>query len=103
MKWTFDTAFLPAFVRISVEGKATVEDSRALWNELIALEEWKPGISILVDNRDLEPLGSSASEIVREVSDLFIGTRDEIGAGCIAVVRREPELYSYSRQFEYSI
>ena len=103
MKWTFDHAGLPAYVRVSVDGNATAEDSRALWQELIALPEWKPGTSVLIDNRSLEPMGFKNAEMVREVADLFVEKKDEIGASCIAVVRKEPERYSYSRQFEYSI
>jgi len=103
MKWTFDNAGLPVFVRVSVEGKATVEESRALWRELIGLKEWKSGMSVLIDNRELESMGSTGAQIVTEVSGFFLEKQDEIGPSCIAVVRKSSEFYSYSRQFEYSI
>ena len=102
MKWTFDNSGLPAFVRIAVEGKATVEESRALWTELITSKEWKPGTAVLVDAQ-VDESGPGTSERVHKVADLFIEKRDQIGPSCIAVVRRRPERYRYSRQFEYSI
>jgi hypothetical protein len=103
MKWTFDNAGLPLYVGVSVEGKATVEECRALWRELISLKEWKTGMSVLIDNRGLESMGSAGAQIVSEVSGFFIEKKDDIGPSCIAIVRKPSEFHSYARQFEYSI
>jgi hypothetical protein len=60
-------------------------------------------MSVLIDNRQLEAMGSAGAQIVTEVSGFFIEKKDEIGPSCIAVVSKPAEFYSYSRQFEYSI
>ena len=103
MKWTFDHSQLPAFLRVFVEGKASVGDARALLDELIESDRWHPGMSVLVDISGLPSSDGERHTIIQDLIRYFVEHRKEIGKSCIATVRPSAEAYNYIRQFEYGI
>ena len=103
MKWNIDHSNLPVYVRVTVEGQPAVEDNRAMWDEILASEHWKPGTSILYDNSRLDALGTTATRITEESVRYFIEREAEIGPTCIAVYRGTRDIPTYSRQFQYAI
>jgi hypothetical protein len=103
MKWTFDHSQMPVCVRVDVEGDATLEGTFALWNEIITSDAWHPGMSVLLDITNLSQFGGGGSQIMQKLIGYFIEHREEIGKSCIAIVRPNPEVYNYGRQFEYGI
>ena len=103
MKWTFDHSQLPVYLRVIVEGKVSVDDARALMDELVNSQQWHPGMSILVDISELPPTSDNWQVIVRELIRYFVERRHDIGKSCIATVRPHAEAYNYIRQFEYGI
>jgi len=103
MKWTLDHSGLPAYLHVTVEGKATAEDALALLDELVSSENWHPGMSVVVDKTNLLPLGNDGSRIVQHLVRGFIEHHEKIGKSCIATVHPKNETYNYVRQFEYGI
>jgi hypothetical protein len=103
MKWTFDHSQLPVYVRVIVEGKANINDARALLDELVLSELWHPGMSVLVDISEMPPTGDDRFAIIQDLIQYFIERRQDIGKSCIATVRPRAEAYNYIRQFEYGI
>ena len=93
MKWTFDHSRLPAFLQVSVEGQASVDDAHALLDELLESEFWRPGLAVLVD----------ISRMMQALIRYFVERRYDIGKSCIATVRPSPSAYNNIRQFEYGI
>jgi hypothetical protein len=103
MKWTIDHSNLPVFIRVDADGIASSKDNIALWSELLDLSDWKPGVSVLIDNRELEPPRIGSSQMIMDLTQFFIDRKDRIGSACIAIIRISSEGYAYNRQFEYGL
>jgi hypothetical protein len=103
MKWTFDHSSLPVYLRVIVEGRANVDDARALLDELLESELWRPGMCILADISGLLPTAPDRQTMIQELVRYFIERQQHIGKSCIATVRPRAEAYNYIRQFEYGI
>jgi hypothetical protein len=103
MKWTFDHSRLPAFLQVSVEGQASVDDAHALLDELLESEFWRPGLAVLVDISRMLPTGADRHVIIQALIRYFVERRYDIGKSCIATVRPSPSAYNNIRQFEYGI
>jgi len=102
MKWTVDDSFMPMYLRATIEGPPIIDDYLSLWNEVLAHDGWRPGMSVLVDANQREPLGPQALAIVDHLAHFFAENKDKFGSSCIASFVSEPESYKFSRVFEYS-
>jgi hypothetical protein len=103
MRWLIDDSFLPSYLRLTVEGKPTVDDYVAAWQAVIEHPSWKPGTRVLVDAKKREQLGSDAPRIVEAMARFFSDHSADFGSVCVASITRPEQGYLYSRQFEYSI
>jgi hypothetical protein len=103
MKWTFDHSLLPSYVKVSVEGQASVDSARKLLDQLTGSDFWHPGMSVLFDISGLAPMGTDKNAILQDLIRYFVEHRQIIGKGCIATVRPDPDAYNNIRQFEYGI
>ena len=103
MKWTFDRSQLPSYVKVSVEGQASVDGARALLDQLIESEFWHPGMSVLVDISGLSAIGTDKHAILQDLIRYFVEHQKIIGKSCVATVRPSPDAYNNIRQFEYGI
>jgi hypothetical protein len=102
MTWTIDDSSMPMYLRATIEGAPTIEDYLALWNAIVAHDDWRPGMSVLVDATRREPFGSQALTIVDELAKFFAQNSSKLGRSCIASFVSEIESYKFSRVFEYS-
>ena len=54
MKWIIDMSSLPVYLTVKTEGLPSIADTTKLWNELFASDQWRTGMCIMFDNRDME-------------------------------------------------
>jgi hypothetical protein len=102
MNWSIRNS-LPLCLRVAVEGKASAEESIRMWDEILGCDNWAPGNCVLIDSTGLEPLGPSGNEITQAVTAHFVEKREQIGSACMAIFGAPPEVYQYSRQFQYGV
>jgi hypothetical protein len=103
MDWTIDYSPLPVYIRVATSGVATVEDTRAMWDELLASENWSTGTSVLLNSSEVRPAGTEGYHITQEMARYFIERVAEIGESCIAFVRADRDVFSYTSQLQYAI
>jgi hypothetical protein len=103
MKWTFDHSASPVYVRVTVEGEATVDEGTKVFDELLSSKLWHPGLSILIDLTSATPPSAEGVRLVQSLVRYFIDHRNDLGECCIATVRSTADTYNYIRQFEYGI
>lgn len=72
MEWEFKFLSSPDYLRVTVKGQLTLEKQIEMFEEILSLAEWRSGMPILFDNRQLEmkgvkgPLISDSAKIVQE-------------------------------------
>jgi hypothetical protein len=103
MKWLIDNSSLPKYIRVSVSGEFAPDGYRAMWNDIIGSVNWRAGTSVLIDNSGLKPLGPVAGKYIEDAVRYFVEKRIEIGPACIAIFLSGPEIFRFSRVFEYAI
>lgn len=103
MDWTIDYSPLPVYIRVATSGAATVEDNKAMWNELLAAENWSGGTSILLKSSEARPTGTEGYHITQETARYFIERMADIGESCIAFVRADRDVFNYTSQLQYAI
>lgn len=103
MRWTFDASHLPSYLRITSEGEVTPDLYKQMWNEILSSDSWRPGMSVIVDGRDFEPV---APEHIRgmttELANFFADRADDIGTSHIARLVN-PENFQSTRRFQYAL
>lgn len=103
MDWTIDYSPLPVYIRVATSGSATVEDNKAMWNELLAAENWSGGTSVLLESSEARPTGTEAYQITQEMARYLIDRMAEIGESCVAFVRADRDVFNYTSQLQYAI
>ena len=105
MKWIIDMSSLPVYLTVKTEGLPSIADTTKLWNELFASDQWRTGMCIMFDNRDMErfPGDGSGSEFISSALDFFESCIERIGDARIAVLIGKPENFIYHRQFQYGL
>jgi len=103
MDWSIDYSTLPVYVRVATSGVTTVEDTKAMWNELLASEDWSRGMSILLESTEVRPAGTEGYHLTQEMARYFIERMAEIGESCIAFVRADRDIFNYTSQLQYAI
>lgn len=103
MNWKIDDSDLPGFIRVTVEGATSLERITALWDEICSHEKWRPGTSVLMDNRKMERIGNEGIGLVAGAARYFTDIHDKLGGARIAVISGHREHFMHARQFQYSI
>ena len=103
MNWSIDYSPLPVYIRVTTDGTASLEDTTAMWDEILASEFWKPGTSLLFDSGAVRRLGPGGYRLTQETAHYFISKNAEIGESNIAVFRGHEEIYRFSSQFQYAV
>jgi hypothetical protein len=100
MEWKIDGSSMPFYIRVETSGKASPERFAEMWDEVLASEHWRPGQTVLVDNRKLEPL-KDADRFTEAGIEYFAKNAARFGKACIATISVFPENFKYARQFQY--
>jgi hypothetical protein len=100
MKWTIDKGPMPSYLRVETGGAASSKGFAAMWDEILASNVWHPGLTVLIDHRNLKP-PKHAEALTRAGIDYFAKNAVRIGKACISMVSARPEDYKYARQFQY--
>jgi hypothetical protein len=103
MNWKIDDSDLPGFIRVTVEGTASLERIIALWEDICSQRKWRPGTSVLMDNRKIEPIGNEGIGLMAGAARYFMENDDKIGGARVAVISGHPEHFMHARQFQYAI
>lgn len=84
---------------VKTEGNAEVSGFQAFLNEIFNHPKWKPGISVLLDHRDLVLRFFNTDE-VRSVSNFVVNNSDKIGKGKWAFVISGNFAYGMARMWQ---
>jgi hypothetical protein len=103
MIWRIDHSQLPGYLKVSVEGKASLSEYQMLWAEIVDSKDWEPGTPILKDIRGREPLGPEGFQIVHGIAEILSGEQARIGESLVAIVANEDEGFRYGRVLEYAV
>jgi len=103
MNWKIDHSDLPAFIRVTVDGNVTLERFEALWDDLCSHEQWRPGTSVLMDNRKMDRIGVDGIGLMAGAAEYFGANHDKIGDARVAVISAHREHFMHARQFQYAI
>ena len=103
MKLTSDTSSLPSFLRITASGHVTLEQYIQMWNEILASDIWKSGMSVMVDGRGFEPVAPEALKgMTTDLANFFAERASEIGTSHIARLVN-PHNFQSARRFQYAL
>jgi hypothetical protein len=105
MKWKIDTSTLPAYVRVENEGSLTLAAFTFMWSALLASDFWQPGLCVLFDNRNIEPIHYDGSDarVLSDALDFFEGRMTEIGSSRIALLMGGPEDSIFAQQCQLAV
>ena len=73
-----------------------------MWDEILESDFWRPGLTVLMDNRKLKPL-KDADAFTHAGIEYFTKNAARIGRTCISTISAQPENFKYARQFQYGI
>lgn len=99
MFWLVEFICAGHYVRITSAGKFTLKDHLRMIEDIVLKDFWKPGISVLFDNRNLEFDGDGA-EMMRAARDNHLKYDDRVGDGKIALLMKSTPDYIRGRQYE---
>ena len=103
MKWTVDASHLPVYLRVRAEGELTREKYVGMWADILSNENWKPGLSVLVDGRELKPIAAeNAQGMVTELANYFADRAGDIGPSHIARLVSKVN-FQNARTFQYAL
>jgi hypothetical protein len=102
MQWAFDKAHLPSYIRIKRSGKVTLGEYTAMWDEILESAFWRPGLPVLFDTREVEPI-EDGEELAIGAIEYFEENMGRIGMCCIASISIDRDHYIYARQFQHGI
>ena len=105
MKWNIDPSPLPSYIRVDTEGTAVTSEVAEMWDDLLASEYWRPGLSTLFDNRRLQTFSRTGPgvEMTQDASEYFERRAADIGSSRIAFLTTAHENYPLVRQFQISL
>lgn len=86
-------------IMVTTAGDATVEGIRAFLDDIISHPAWRPGMSILLDHRNLN-LSHIKQKGVEQVSDYFASISQALGDGKIALVMNKAVDFGITRAWE---
>jgi len=102
MTWTTRYVKEGGYVLAKLEGRFTSRDHRAMIEDLVHRDFWKPGCSLLLDNRDLTFPEPAFSEILA-ASENHLEFDAEIGNGKAANLMAGDDGFGTGRQYQNMI
>lgn len=99
MEWTVEHGPGREFVTVVTGGEFTLRDHRAMIEDVVTRDFWRPGTAVLFDHRGLD-FGGTGFAGMREAADNHAANDARIGDGKAAVLMRTPADYGRGRQFE---
>jgi hypothetical protein len=102
MDTTIDASMLPEFLRVVNTGPVDSGDFARMWDQVLALDYWRPGTNVLFDNRKLKVV-TQGYELTSEAAKYFVSRIAQIGHGKIAVLMGREENLQFGQQFNYQI
>jgi hypothetical protein len=102
MNWTLDSAAMPAYLRVTCQGKPAIIDLESMWTDVLSYADWTPGLPVLVDVRSLD-FHKDPDACTMAAIDFFAKHKIQIGDSCIALLSAGSQSFKYARQFQYGI
>ena len=99
MKWRIEYSTDRKFVRVNLEGKFSVEGHLAMIEDILAQDFWRPGMSVLFDNRRVD-YGDSSFEVMTRASRNQTVHDERIGHGKAALLMKSVSDFGLGRQYE---
>ena len=91
---------MPSYIRIETDGEASPADFVAMWDEILQSAFWRPGLPVLLDNRQLKPLRDPDAFTASSIK-YFAENASRLGNTCISTIGSLPDNFKYARQFQY--
>jgi hypothetical protein len=98
VEWEITFSSDPEILTIRAWGPATIEGVRAYFQEAVSRPEWKPGISCLLDFRELD-LAKLSSEQLEALVAFFDKNKEGVGAAFIAIAVTRSVEYGVARMW----
>ena len=102
MDWTIDEGRMPSYIHVETSGEATAQDLAAMWDEILSSKSWRPGQTVLLDNRKLAPIKDPDPFTMAGI-DYFTRNAARVGKACISTISSEHDSFKYVRQFQHGI
>lgn len=99
MNWTIEFVEEDYFVRVVVSGIYNLKDHMLMLEDVAARDFWKPGMNLLIDDRNLDFQSTSLEEL-REAGRRRAKMDALIGAGKTAVLVSRLFDFGRARQYE---
>jgi hypothetical protein len=99
MKWTVDFGQAQNYVVVTTRGVFSPAGHRGMTEDIISREEWRPGMAVLFDHRQLD-FGDTGLEEMQRAGDNHREHDDRIGNGKAAVLMNTPVKFVRGRQFQ---
>jgi hypothetical protein len=99
MEWMVDFERAEKYVVVTTRGLFSPEDHRRMTEDVVSREEWRPGMTVLFDHRQLD-FGDSGLEAMQRAVDNHRENDDRIGDGKAAVLMNTPVNFVRGRQFQ---
>lgn len=99
MEWTIDFGRAEEYVVVTTRGVFSPEDHRQMTEDIVSREEWRPGMAVLFDHRQLD-FGDSGLEAMQRAGETHRENDDRIGDGKAAVLMNTPVNFGRGRQFQ---
>lgn len=99
MNWTIEHIREGRFVRVNVTGTYNIEDHIRMLEDVAAREFWKPGMNLLIDDRNLDFKSTNLEEF-REAGKRRAEMDTLIGGGRTAVLVSSLTDFARARQYE---
>ncbi len=95
----YELNYREGFFEVKTYGDAEPGGIKEFLNSMLAHEKWKPGTSFLVDHSELN-LGHLTVDEVRDIADVSVRPRAELGQARSATVAPRDEQYGLVRMWE---
>jgi hypothetical protein len=98
VEWEITFASDPEIMTIRAWGPASMEGVQAYFQEAVSRPEWKPGISCLLDFRDLD-LAKFSTEQLQTLATFFDTNKKGVGAAFVSIVVTRSVEYGVARMW----
>lgn len=103
MRWTSNTSQDPSYLRIRAEGSVTPDLYMQMWGQILASDDWRPGMSVIIDGRGFEPVApEDLRGMTTDLANFFAERADDIGPSHIARLVN-PDNFQSARRFQYAL
>lgn len=99
MEWTTDFERAERYVVVTTRGLFSPEGHRRMTEDIVSREDWRPGMTVLFDHRQLD-FGDSGLETMQRAVENHRDNDARIGNGKAAVLMNTPVNFVRGRQFQ---